>query len=212
MRNRWLAASVLAAAAVVGLAACGSSSSSPPSGLTTSNPPAAAPTSTSTSGTSTDMAAGIKTATANGRVVLIDAQGFTLYWYMPDTPTSSTCNGNCATAWPPLIGTPSFASGVSLTGKLGTIKRPDGSIQATFDGHPLYLFKADTSAGLAKGNKVGGGVGLEQVERMPLVGGLELAVGSLDRAQLAGQADAGSKARGPDQRRPGGGAIAVAGR
>ena len=156
MRNRWLAASVLAAAAVVGLAACGSSSSSPPSGLTTSNPPAAAPTSTSTSGTSTDMAAGIKTATANGRVVLIDAQGFTLYWYAPDTATSSTCTGNCATAWPPLIGTPSFASGVSLTGKLGTIKRPDGSIQATFDGHPLYLFKADTSAGLAKGNKVGG--------------------------------------------------------
>ena len=156
MRNRWLAASVLAAAAVVGLAACGSSSSSPPSGLTTSNPPAAAPTSTSTSGTSTDMAAGIKTATANGRVVLIDAQGFTLYWYMPDTPASSTCNGSCATAWPPLIGTPSFASGVSLTGKLGTVKRSDGQLQATYEGHPLYLFKADTSAGAAKGNKVGG--------------------------------------------------------
>jgi predicted lipoprotein with Yx(FWY)xxD motif len=155
MRNRWLAASVLAAAAVVGLAACGSNSSTP-SGSTTSNPPAAAPTSTSTSNASSDMAAGIKTATANGRVVLIDAQGFTLYWYAPDTATSSTCTGNCATAWPPLIGTPSFASGVSLTGKLGTIKRPDGSIQATFDGHPLYLFKADTSAGLAKGNKVGG--------------------------------------------------------
>jgi predicted lipoprotein with Yx(FWY)xxD motif len=153
MRNRWLAASVLAAAAVVGLAACGSSSS-PPSGLTTSNPPAAAPTSTSTA--STDMATGIKTATANGRVVLIDAQGFTLYWYTPDTPTSSTCNGSCATAWPPLIGTPSPASGVSLAGQLGTVKRADGQLQATYDGHPLYLFKADTSAGAAKGNRVGG--------------------------------------------------------
>ena len=153
MRNRWLAASVLAAAAVVGLAACGSNSSTP-SGSTTSNPPAAAPTSTSNA--SSDMAAGIKTATAGGRVVLIDAQGFTLYWYTPDTPTSSTCTSSCATAWPPLIGTPSFASGVSLTGKLGTIKRPDGSVQATYGGHPLYLFKADTSAGAAKGNKVGG--------------------------------------------------------
>ena len=156
MRNRWLAASFLAAAAVVGLAACGSSSPSTPSGSTTSNPPAAAPTSTSTSSASSDMAAGIKTATAGGRVVLIDAQGFTLYWYAPDTATASNCTGSCATAWPPLIGTPSFASGVSLTGKLSTIKRADGSIQATYEGHPLYLFKADTSAGAAKGNKVGG--------------------------------------------------------
>ena len=156
MRNRWLAASVLAAAAVVGLAACGSSTTtSTPSGSTTSNPPAAAPTSTSSS-SSSNMAAGIKTATAGGRVVLVDAQGFTLYWYAPDTATSSACSGNCATAWPPLIGTPSFASGVSLTGKLGTIKRADGSVQATFDGHPLYLFKADSSAGMATGNKVGG--------------------------------------------------------
>jgi predicted lipoprotein with Yx(FWY)xxD motif len=156
MRNRWLAASFLAAAAVVGLAACGSSSPSTPSGSTTSNPPAAAPTSTSTSSASSNMAAGIKTATAGGRVVLIDAQGFTLYWYAPDTATASNCTGSCATAWPPLIGTPSFASGVSLTGKLGTIKRADGSTQATYDGHPLYLFKADTSAGAAKGNKASG--------------------------------------------------------
>ena len=155
MRNRWLAASVLAAAAVVGLAACGSSSSSStPSGSTTSNPPAAAPTSTSSA--SSDMAAGIKTATAGGRVVLIDAQGFTLYWYAPDTATASSCSGSCATAWPPLLGTPSFASGVSLTGKLGTIKRANGRVQATYDGHPLYLFKADTSVGMATGNNVSG--------------------------------------------------------
>jgi len=155
MRNRWLAASLLAAAAVVGLAACGSSSTtSTPSGSTTSNPPAAAPTSTSTA--NSDMAAGIRTATAGGRVVLVDAQGFTMYWYAPDTSTASNCVGSCATAWPPVIGTPSLASGVSLTGKLGTIKRSDGSIQATYDGHPLYLFKADSSAGMATGNKVSG--------------------------------------------------------
>jgi predicted lipoprotein with Yx(FWY)xxD motif len=155
MRNRWLAAFVLAAAAVVGLAACGSSSSSStPSGSTTSNPPAAAPTSTSSA--SSDLAAGIKTATAGGRVVLIDAQGFTIYWYAPDTATTSNCTGSCATAWPPLLGAPSFASGVALTGKLGTIKRANGEIQATYDGHPLYLFKADSSAGAAKGNDASG--------------------------------------------------------
>jgi predicted lipoprotein with Yx(FWY)xxD motif len=152
MRNRWLAASVLAAAAVVGLSACGSSSSTPSSSNTSA--PAAAPSSTSSA--SSDMAAGIKTATANGRVVLVDSAGFTLYWYTPDTSTSSACTGACATAWPPLLGTPSFASGVSLTGKLGTIKRANGQLQATYDGHPLYLFKSDTSAGMAVGNKVSG--------------------------------------------------------
>jgi predicted lipoprotein with Yx(FWY)xxD motif len=153
MRNRWLAASILAAAAVVGLSACGSSTSSttPPSSSNTSAP-AAAPSSTASS----DMAAGIKTATANGRVVLVTAGGMTLYWYTPDTPTSSVCNDTCATAWPPLLGTPSFASGVTLTGKLGTIKRSNGQLQATYDGHPLYLFKSDTSVGMAVGNKVGG--------------------------------------------------------
>jgi predicted lipoprotein with Yx(FWY)xxD motif len=151
MRNRWLAASVLAAAAVVGLSACGSSGSSTPSSSTTSAP-AAAPSSSASS----DMAAGIKTTTVNGRVVLTDASGFVLYWYTPDSATSSVCNGSCAVAWPPLIGTPSFASGVTLTGKLGTIKRANGQIQATYDGHPLYLFKADTTPTMATGNDVSG--------------------------------------------------------
>jgi predicted lipoprotein with Yx(FWY)xxD motif len=154
MRNRWLAASVLAAAAVVGLAACGSSSSSTPSGSTTSNPPAAAPTSTSSA--SSDMAAGLKTTSVNGRVVLTDAQGFAIYWYAPDTATSSACSGGCATVWPPLTGAPSLASGVALTGKLGTITRSDGSIQATYDGHPLYLYKADTTPTMATGNSLNG--------------------------------------------------------
>jgi predicted lipoprotein with Yx(FWY)xxD motif len=154
MRNRWLAASVLAAAAVVGLSACGSSSSTTTPTSSNTSAPAAAPSSTSSA--STDLAAGIKTATANGRVVLVTATGLTLYWYTPDTPTTSACTAACAVAWPPLIGTPSFASGVTLTGKLGTIKRADGQLQATYDGHPLYLFKSDTSAGMAMGNKLNG--------------------------------------------------------
>jgi len=154
MRNRWLAASVLAAAAVVGLAACGSSSSSTPT---------AASTKDSTSGTtssSSDMAAGIKTTSIDGRVILTDSAGFVLYWYAMDTSTTSNCNGSCASYWPPLIGKPSLASGVSLTGALGTIKRSNGQLQATYDGHPLYLFKSDTSAGMASGNDLNASGGL----------------------------------------------------
>ena len=47
-----------------------------------------------------------------------------------------------------------------VTGKLGTIKRSDGSIQATYDGHPLYTYVADTAPGQARGNglNVNGGL------------------------------------------------------
>ncbi len=147
MRNRWLAASVLAAAAVVGLAACGSSS-------TSSTPAAVKTTTPATSNASSNMAAGIKTMSIDGRKVLVDSAGFVLYWFAADTPTTSNCNSSCAVAWPPLTGTPSLASGVTLSGKLGTIKRANGEIQATYDGHPLYLFKEDTSAGMWTGNDV----------------------------------------------------------
>ena len=96
----------------------------------------------------------------SGRTVLVDSAGFVLYWYAPDTPTTSKCYGTCATYWPPLIGTPSLASGVSLTGKLSTIKRANGQLQATYDGHPLYLFKSDTSAGQWTGNDITASGGL----------------------------------------------------
>jgi predicted lipoprotein with Yx(FWY)xxD motif len=157
MRNRWLAASVLAAAAVVGLAACGGSSSS-------STPPAASSPKATTGGSTTTSAstsaAGIKTTSIDGHVVLTNSQGFVLYWFAIDTPTTSNCSASCATFWPPLIGTPSLASGISLSGKLGTIKRSNGQLQATYDGHPLYLFKTDTSAGMWTGNDLNASGGL----------------------------------------------------
>jgi predicted lipoprotein with Yx(FWY)xxD motif len=157
MRNRWLAASIFAAVAVVGLAACGSSSSTPPSG---SSSPKATGTASGNTSSSSDMAAGIKTMSIDGRVVLTDSSGFVLYWFANDTATTSNCNGSCATYWPPLLGTPSVASGVSLSGKLGTIKRSNGQVQATYDGHPLYTFKSDTSAGMASGNDLNASGGL----------------------------------------------------
>ena len=92
--------------------------------------------------------------------MLTDSAGFVLYWFANDTPTSSNCSGTCATYWPPLIGTPSLASGVTLAGKLGTIKRSNGQLQATYDGHPLYLFKSDTSAGEWTGNDLNASGGL----------------------------------------------------
>ena len=119
--------------------------------------PAAAPSASSTSSPAAATAGSVKTATIGGVTVLTNAKGFTLYSFAPDTPTKSNCNGTCAQNWPPVTG-PATAAGV--TGTFGTIKRSDGSIQATFDGHPLYTFVGDTAPGQAKGNGLNAAGGL----------------------------------------------------
>jgi predicted lipoprotein with Yx(FWY)xxD motif len=139
MNKRWLAPAGLAAAALM-IAACGSSTSS-----TGTTPPAAAASSAPAAGGSA-----LKTTTIGGAAVLTNAQGFTLYWFVPDTSTTSNCNGSCATFWPPVKGPATAGAGV--TGTLGTITRADGSTQATYDGHPLYTYKGDTAPGQDKGN------------------------------------------------------------
>jgi predicted lipoprotein with Yx(FWY)xxD motif len=143
-RLRMLLALLAVAAAAAVLAACSSPGTSSTGGSGTSGPAAAS-------------AGSLKTATIGGATVLTNAGGFTLYSFAPDTPTKSNCNGTCAQNWPPVKG-PATASGV--TGTFGTIKRSDGSVQATFDGHPLYTFAGDTAPGQNKGNGLNASGGL----------------------------------------------------
>ena len=106
-------------------------------------------------------AAGVlKTAQIGGVTVLTSAKGFTLYWFAPDTPAKSNCNASCAGYWPPVTGTP--AAGPGVPGKLGTIKRSDGTTQATYNGHPLYTYIGDTAPGQAHGNNINLNGGLWQ--------------------------------------------------
>jgi Secreted repeat of unknown function len=55
-------------------------------------------------------------------------------------------------AGPPdtVTGAPQAGSGVNQS-LLGTIKRPDGTLQVTYNGHLLYYVAGDTSAGSARG-------------------------------------------------------------
>jgi predicted lipoprotein with Yx(FWY)xxD motif len=94
----------------------------------------------------------VRTVQIGSATVLANAKGFTLYWFAPDTATKSNCNGSCAAYWPPVKGPVTAASGVP--GRLGTIKRADGSTQATYDGHPLYTYVGDTAPGQAHGNSL----------------------------------------------------------
>src|ERR1700756_2468069 len=103
----------------------------------------------------------LKTTTIGGTTVLTNAKGFTLYSFAPDTPATSKCYGSCAAYWPPVIG--SSAAGSGLPGKTGTIKRTDGSLQLTYNGHPLYTYIGDSAPGQATGNNLNlnGGLWLE---------------------------------------------------
>jgi predicted lipoprotein with Yx(FWY)xxD motif len=90
--------------------------------------------------------------TIDGATVLTNAQGLTLYWFAPDTPTTSTCTGACTAYWPPVTGAPVLAAG--LMGRTGTITRAGGVLQSTYQGHPLYTYIGDAGPGQANGNNL----------------------------------------------------------
>ena len=167
MRKIWGAAGL--AVVALSLSACASSGSSSAAAgsapaAAASSPAASAPAGSAPAGSAPAASSGgttLDVKTIGDQQVVTNAQGLTLYWFAPDTSTTSKCTGSCATYWPPVKGPATAMSGV--TGKLGTITRSDGTMQATYDGHPLYTYAADTAPGQAKGNglNVSGGLWYE---------------------------------------------------
>jgi len=94
----------------------------------------------------------LQTRTIGDVTVLTDDEGYTLYWFGPDSATKSACQGSCARSWLPVTGPATWGPGV--TGSIGAIVRPGGALQATYNGHPLYATTADTGPGQTKGNGV----------------------------------------------------------
>jgi len=146
MGKRWLVPVGLAAAALIA-AGCGSTSSTNSGGSGGGSGGSGGTQSGTTASSNT-----IKSAKVNGATVLTNAKGFTLYWFVPDTSTTSKCNGSCTTFWTAVKGPVQAGSGV--TGTFGTLTRSDGSTQASWNGHPLYTYKGDTHPGQATGNNI----------------------------------------------------------
>jgi predicted lipoprotein with Yx(FWY)xxD motif len=125
------------------LAACGSSSSS--------SSPTAASARSSSAGAVVVKAASVSSL---GASVLVDAQGRTLYRLSGEQNGKWICvSAACVKVWHPLAAPAGGASGGGV-GSLGTVKRPDGAMQVTFKGMPLYSFVGDTRPGEAKGQDV----------------------------------------------------------
>jgi predicted lipoprotein with Yx(FWY)xxD motif len=84
--------------------------------------------------------------------ILVNSRGHTLYLFAKDRNGRSACSGSCARFWPPLLSRrkPTGDPGVKAS-LLGTTRRGNGSVQVTYNRHPLYTYALDKRAGQTSG-------------------------------------------------------------
>ncbi|HEX4905786.1 MAG TPA: hypothetical protein VFU93_10065 [Acidimicrobiales bacterium] len=114
-------------------------------------------TTTTTTAAPADESAGAATvmvAETDLGEVLVDAEGRTLYLFMPDSMETSACTDDCAGAWPPLMAEAVAGDGVDQA-LLTTAPRTDGDDQVAYNGHRLYRYAGDTAPGDTTGHGVG---------------------------------------------------------
>ena len=140
----YMKSKLFAVATVLLAAACGGSS----------------PSTSAASPSPSPAATGEKIAVATNAKLgsfLVDESGMTVYLFVADTGTASTCYSTCAIVWPPVLttGAPQAGTGAQAS-LLGTTTRTDGKVEVTYAGHPLYYFMQDKAAGDVKGQGING--------------------------------------------------------
>lgn len=94
-------------------------------------------------------------AGASGGTVLADADGMTLYTSDQEAGGTVACVDDCTQIWVPLtVDAATVDQPADVPGKLGTAERPDGDLQVTYDGVPVYTFSLDQEAGAVGGDGV----------------------------------------------------------
>jgi predicted lipoprotein with Yx(FWY)xxD motif len=122
-----------------------------------SNETPAPPTEPAASGSDGQSASTtVQTADSDLGTILTDGDGMTLYMFLNDTGTTSTCTVGCAATWPALTvdGQATAAMGADDS-LLGTTTRDDGTTQVTYNGHPLYRYSGDSAPGDINGEGIG---------------------------------------------------------
>ncbi len=138
-KSGWAAAAALGSLALL-LAGCGGSSSSA-GGPATS--PAAGGRPSSVIGQFSPGDTVLIVQQSDLGYVLALANGDVVYTYGNDKKGGQpSCTNSCSASWPAVTGIPMTNSGESLPGTLGTVTLPDGARQITYDGYPLYTYKA----------------------------------------------------------------------
>jgi predicted lipoprotein with Yx(FWY)xxD motif len=106
----------------------------------------------SVAGSATQSNTTVSLRKTNLGMILVNARGHTLYLFAKDRNAKSSCTGSCARFWPPLLspGKPTAGPGVKRS-LLGMTRRSNGSLQVTYNKHPLYTYALDKRAGQTKG-------------------------------------------------------------
>lgn len=130
-------------AGVATLAGCASSDSS-----AKDDPVVSAAGAAPTASTTAARGPKLKTTDSDYGRILANGRGRGLYLFTADKGKASTCAGDCATAWPPYIVKRKPVAGPGVRhGLIGTTRRNDGRLQATYAGHPLYFYVGDNEPG-----------------------------------------------------------------
>ena len=158
MRTRTMIAPLLGLSLVLAACSSGGGATTAPAASASASPASEAPSESAAAESPSESAAAggatVNLADTSLGSVLVGADGKTLYIFTPDAASTgkSVCNGECATAWPPLMGDAVPTVGTGLEAEdFSTITRDDGSKQIAFYGQPLYYFAADAAAGDVKG-------------------------------------------------------------
>lgn len=149
MRRMLILSAVIPVTALV-VAGCGSSNSSNSSNSSGSSGSSKSANASTTPATASKAAVIDLRSTSLGKV-LVDGSGRTIYLFEKDKTPKTTCTGACATAWPPVTttGTPTAGAGVSAS-MIKMVRGPDGN-QVVYNGHPLYTYVGDSTAGQTTG-------------------------------------------------------------
>lgn len=136
----------------------------PSAAATIARPTSVAPSAAATAATTTAAATAATGSGATveatavgslGTVLVAGSNGMTVYTFTKDVKGSGTsaCTGQCISTWPALTlpGGSKPVAGAGVTGTLATITRPDGSLQVTYKGLPLYFFSGDAAPGDSNG-------------------------------------------------------------
>lgn len=176
-RLRHAALLLVALPLAVALAACGGGGYGSGNGDSANGPAKPAKVATPDRAPATEWTLEVGTI-GDGRRVLTDGDGFTLYRFDKDSTGVSMCNDACAATWPPTKPpTDGAVSAVKdITATPGVITRADGTQQVTLNGTPLYRYAGDQKPGDATGDGISGiwhvwVVGGEPVTGMPMAGG-----------------------------------------
>ncbi len=144
MPKRFILSLTALSLVMVGLAGCASMGSGGGGGSSSGG---------SSNATNAPAASSLASSGSSLGNIVVNGTGLTVYIFDKDTANTgkSACTGACLSTWPPVTTTAPNPHVTGISGTVATITDPDGKMQITINGLPLYTFAGDTAKGDVKG-------------------------------------------------------------